>query len=154
MRTSYKLISAIFAVALLAAPAAAQHLTEADGRQIIDGIEQVKAKAFANKDAAIWGSMLADNALTTRFSGEALVGRPAAEKWMAGVMKDLELVSNKVIEVKVINDNTIVYTGAWSGVWHGDKGPIRLSGHYSDALAREGGGWKIVLDTGNQTPPQ
>jgi hypothetical protein len=142
MRTSYKLISAIFAVALLAAPAAAQHLTEADGRQIIDGIEQVKAKAFANKDAAIWGSLLADNA--------------AAEKWMAGVMKDLESVSNKVIEVKVMNDNTIVYTGAWSGVWHGDKGPIRLSGHYSDALAREQGGWKIVLDTGNsnQTPPQ
>ena len=56
----------ISALAILSAGrAAAQHLTEQDGRQIVDGIEKVKAKAFETKDASIWGSLFADNAGTT-----------------------------------------------------------------------------------------
>jgi hypothetical protein len=46
-----------------AGPAAAQQLTEQDGRQIVDGIEKVKAKAFETKNAAIWSSPFADNAV-------------------------------------------------------------------------------------------
>jgi uncharacterized protein (TIGR02246 family) len=134
--------------------AAAQHLTDQDGRQIVDGIEKVKAKAFETKDAAIWGSLFADNAVQLPLSGETSVGRPAIENWFGGLMKSWEADPNKLVEVKVVNDKAIVYTGAWSGVWHGDKGPIRLSGHYSDAVVREDDGWKIVLDTANEAPPK
>jgi hypothetical protein len=44
----------ISALAILSAgPVAAQHLTDQDGRQIVDGIEKLKAKAFETRDAAI-----------------------------------------------------------------------------------------------------
>jgi uncharacterized protein (TIGR02246 family) len=145
----------ISALAMLSAgPAAAQHLTEQDGRQVVDGIEKVKAKAFETKDPTIWGSLFADNAVQLPLSGEASVGRPAIENWFGGMMKGWEADPNKLVEVKVVNDKTIIYTGAWSGVWHGDKGPIRLSGHYSDAVVREDDGWKVVLDTIQETPPK
>jgi hypothetical protein len=75
------------------------------------------------------------------------VGRPAIENWFGGMVKSWEADPNKLVEVKVVNDKAIIYTGAWSGVWHGDKGSIRLSGHYSDAVVREDNGWKMVLDT-------
>ncbi len=143
----------IFALAILSAgPAAAQHLTEQDGREIVDGIEKVKAKAFDTKDASIWGSLFADNAVQLPLSGETSVGRPAIENWFGGMVKSWEADPNKLVEVKVVNDKAIIYTGAWSGVWHGDKGPIRLSGHYSDAVVREDDGWKIVLDTIQEAP--
>jgi hypothetical protein len=53
-----------------AGPAAAQQLTEQDGRQIVDGIEKVKAKAFETKDAVIWGSVFANNAIQLPLSGK------------------------------------------------------------------------------------
>jgi ketosteroid isomerase-like protein len=139
---------------LSAGAAAAQHLTEQDGRQVVDGIEKVKAKAFETKDAAMWGSLFADNAVQLPDSGETSVGRPAIQNWFRDLMKSWEAGPNELVEVKVVNDNVIIYTGAWSGVWRGEKGPIRLSGHYSDALVHEGDGWKIVLDTVNLTPPK
>jgi hypothetical protein len=85
-------------------------------------------------------------------SGETSVGRSAIESWFGGLIKNREPNPNKLVEVKVVSDKAIVYTGARSGVFHGDKGPIQMSGHYSDAVVREDNGWKIVLDTINTTP--
>jgi ketosteroid isomerase-like protein len=113
----------ISALAILSAgPVAAQHRTDQDGRQIVDGIEKVKAKAFETSDSAIWGSLFADNAVQLPLSGETSVGRPAIENWFGGMMKSWEADPNKLVEVRVVNDTVITYTGAWSGVWHGDKG--------------------------------
>jgi hypothetical protein len=80
----------ISALAIFSAgPAAAEHLTDQDGRQIVDGIEKVKAKAFETKDAAIWGSLFADNAVQLPLSGETSVGRPAIENWFGGHDEEL-----------------------------------------------------------------
>ena len=49
-------------------------------------------------------------------SGETSVGRPAIENWFGGLMKSWEADPNKLVEVKVVNDKAIIYTGAWSGV--------------------------------------
>jgi ketosteroid isomerase-like protein len=131
---------------LSAGPAAAQHLTDQDGRQIVEGIEKVKAKAFEAKDAAIWGSLFADNAVELPLSGETSVGRPAIENWFGGMMKSWEADPNKLVEVKVVNDKAIIYTGAWSGVWHGDKGDRRKFGGQA-AIAASGwvslAGWNL-----------
>ena len=81
----------ISALAILSAgPAAAQHLTEQDVRQIVDGIEKVKAKAFETKDAVIWGSLFANNAIQLPLSGETSIGRPAIENWFGGMVKSWE----------------------------------------------------------------
>jgi uncharacterized protein (TIGR02246 family) len=147
--------AAFLVVAILSGgPAAAQHLTEQDGRQIIDGIEKVKAKAFETKDAALWGSLFADNSVQLSETGESRVGRPAIESSFGGLMKGWVAEPNKLGEVKVVNDKMIIYTGGWSGAWRDDKGSTQFNGHYSDAVVREDGGWKIVLDTISVMPPK
>ena len=91
----------ISALAILSAgPAAAQHLTEQDGREIVDGIEKVKAKAFDTKDASIWGSLFADNAVQLPLSGETSVGRPAIENWFGGMVKSWEADPNSSLKSK------------------------------------------------------
>src|SRR6266446_10018070 len=136
----------------LAMPAAAQQLTEQEAQQAAQGIVHAFNKAAQNHDAAGLAALYTEDAiLVTPFGpqfGRAAIQKHASE---AEGSPDWSPDPAKLVQVKVIGNDVILRTGSWSGTLRGPNGPTQLSGYWATTDVREGGTWKIRMETYNMT---
>jgi hypothetical protein len=62
-------------------------------------------------------------------------------------VKSLQTFDNdplKIDQVKIINNDTIVVFGSWSGLWHGENGPTHEAGRWVNTDVRVGDTWKVA----------
>ena len=48
----------------------------------------------------------------------------------------------KIIQVKIISNDTIVVFGSWSGIYHGENGPTQTGGRFAATAVQVGDAWK------------
>jgi len=138
----------------LAMPAVAQQLTDQEARKIAETIEQAWEKGFQDRSPAALAALYSRDAIRISGNGETQVGPAAIETFYTGLTKAWDADPNKLEQVKALGNDVIVVTGAWSGTWHGEKGPIKFSGHFANTDIREGDGWKIALFIVSNAPAQ
>jgi uncharacterized protein (TIGR02246 family) len=135
----------------LALPALAQQLSEQKARQVADEIEQARYKAFQAKDVAAAASLQTEDGIRVTGAGATLIGREANEKWLVKILPNYDADLSKVDQVKVLSNDVIVVTGYWSGVWHGESGPVHETGRWANTDVRVGDTWKIAVSMVSDT---
>jgi uncharacterized protein (TIGR02246 family) len=128
----------------LAIPAAAQQLTEQETHQVAQGLADQYYKATKAKDAAGIAAEYTDDAVRISGNGSLLLGRAAVEKFYAKSLQSFDDDPPKIIQVKIISNDTIVVFGSWSGIYHGDNGPTHVGGRWVTTDVRVGDAWKIA----------
>jgi uncharacterized protein (TIGR02246 family) len=131
-------------VVALAAPAAAQQLTEQEAHQVAQDLEDQISKAYKAKDAAGIAAHYTDDAMSLDGNGTLLLGRSAIEKSRAKTVQSFDEDPVKILQVKIINNDTIVVFGSWSGIYHGENRnePTHWAGRFASTLVRVGDTWK------------
>ena len=129
-------------VVALAIPAAAQQLTEQEAHQVAQGFADQFAKAFKAKDAAGIAALYTDDAMRISGDGTLSLGRAAVEKFYAKGVQSFDEDPLKIIQVKVISNDTFVVFGSWSGIYHGENGPTHEGGRFAATVVRVGDAWK------------
>jgi len=129
-------------VVALAIPAAAQQLTEQEAHQVAQGIADQIDKAMKAKDAAGIAALYTDDAVRLGGDGTLSLGRAAVEKFYAKALQSFDEDPLKIIQVKVISNDTFVVFGSWSGIYHGENGPTHEGGRFAATTVRVGDAWK------------
>jgi ketosteroid isomerase-like protein len=131
------------AVALAIPAARAQQLTEQEAHQVAQGLADQFYKLYKAKDAAAVAAHYTSDTVRINGNGDLLLGPAAVQKFYGEkVLPNFDEDPPKIIRVKVINNDTIVVFGSWSGTHHGDN--ARLSGRWVTTDVRVGDGWKIT----------
>jgi uncharacterized protein (TIGR02246 family) len=128
----------------LAIPAAAQQLTEQETQQAVQKDVNNYYKALKAKDAAAIASHFTDDVVRINGNGAVLLGRAAVEKFYAKALQRFDQDSLKIIQIKVITNDTIVVFGSWSGIYHGENGATHEGGRWAMTDVRVGDAWKIA----------
>jgi uncharacterized protein (TIGR02246 family) len=128
----------------LAIPAAAQQLTEQEAHQVVQGLVDQTDKGAKAKDAAGLAAQYTDDAVRINGNGTVLLGRAAIEKFIAKGLQSFDEDPLKIIAIKIISHDTIVAFGSWSGIYHGENGPVHEGGRWAATDVRVGDGWKIA----------
>jgi uncharacterized protein (TIGR02246 family) len=150
MRRSLLLASVL--VIGLAGPTIAAQLSEQEARQAVEKNLQAWVAGGAKKDAAAIAALYTEDAMRVTPQG-ALYGRSAIEKDFVEGLKVFSDIALKLDQVKVVNDDTMLTTGTWSGTLQGPSGPMHVGGFWGTTNVRDGGTWKTRLDVYNMTPP-
>jgi len=129
-------------VVALAIPAAAQQLTEQEAHQVAQGLDDQLYKALKAKDAAGIAAGYTDDAMRMSGNGTMSFGRAAIENLYAKGLQVFDEDPPKIIQVKIINNDTIVVFGSWSGIYHGKNGPTHEGGRFAATVVRVGDAWK------------
>jgi uncharacterized protein (TIGR02246 family) len=136
----------------LAIPAAAQQLTQQDARQMVQQGADNFYKLFKAKDAAGIAARYTDDAVRISGNGTVSLGRAAIEKFYTKAVQSFDEDPLKIIQVKVISNDTIVVFGAWSGLYHGENGPTHEGGRFANTEVRVGDTWKIAASLVSDIP--
>ena len=130
----------------------AAQLSGQDARQAAEKNIQTWVTAANNKNAAAVAALYTEDAMRVTPQG-VLYGRSAIEKDMVEGLKVFSNIAIKLDQVKVLNDDTVMTTGSWSGTLQGPNGPMQVGGFWGDTDVLDGGMWKARLSTYNMTPP-
>jgi uncharacterized protein (TIGR02246 family) len=131
-------------VVALAIPAAAQQLTEQEAHQVAQGLVDQANKAFKAKDAAGLAARYTNDAVRINGNGDVLLGPAAVEKFYKKALQSFDEDPLKIIQVKIISNDTIVVFVTWSGTYHGENGPTHRGGRSAATEVRVGDAWKIA----------
>jgi uncharacterized protein (TIGR02246 family) len=122
----------------LAIPAAAQQLTQQEAHKVAQHVADDFDKAAKAKDAA-GAALYTDDVVRINGDGAVMLGRAAVEKFFAKVLQSFDADPGKIIQIKIIGNDTIVVFGAWSGIYHGGNGPTHLAGQTPMCVSGTGG---------------
>jgi ketosteroid isomerase-like protein len=126
------------AVALAIPAARPQQLTEQEARQVAQKGADNFYRAFKAKDAAGIAAGYTDDTVRISGNGTLSLGRAAVEKFYAKGVQSFDEDPPKIIEAKIISNDTIVVFGSWSSIYHGDNGPAHVGGRWAAT------GWKTA----------
>ena len=135
----------------LAAPAAAQQISEQEARQVVEKAVASFDNALRSKDVAKSAAVFTEYAVRVT-PGGPIVGRPAIEKDLTEAFKVYSHDGSKVNQVMVIN-GMIFANGSYGGKIQGSNEPSQIKGYWSNTWLLDGGTWKMRMDAFNQTPP-
>ena len=143
-----RLLTVFAMIALVSTLSFGQAAKKAEGKAV-GGVEQALmdmeknwAAASLKSDAATIDAILADN-----WSGITPEGKATTRAQSLDETKKSKLTKSEVSEMKVkmVNADTAVVTGVWTGVGTGAKGEkIDTSERWTDVFANVGGKWKCV----------
>jgi uncharacterized protein (TIGR02246 family) len=136
----------------LAIPAAAQQLTDQQARQVAQGLDDNFDKAFKAKDAAAIAALHTEDAVHVGGYGDTDLGRAAIEKYYVKGVQNFDGDPLKIDQIKIINNDTIVVFGFWSGIFHGENGPVHMAGRWVNTDVRVGDTWKVAAVMSSVTP--
>ena len=125
--------------------------SEQEARQAAQAFVDAYNRATRNKDVAAVGALYSENAFLVTPDG-VIAGRAAIEKFVEEGFKVFEEEA-RLERVEMIGKTVRVRSGAWTGVFHGQNGPVSMKGYWSTTDVAEGGKWKIRMETFNATPP-
>ena len=146
-------LSALAMILAVAAPAFAADDAMSISKQINDSW-----LAAANKgDAAALTALYTNDAvLMPHGVAQPIKGEANIRKFFDELVKaPLENTAIPITESKMLDPNTVLTAGPWSGdVPASANNPkIHLEGTYLGIAVRQGSDWKITADTWNQMPP-
>ncbi len=105
-------------------------------------IERKWAAAGLKNDTAVLEEILADSWSTITTEGKTQTRAEALDNLKKSKMTRSELTEMKV---RMINPDTAIVTGVWTGMGTGPKGEkIDTSERWMDVFANQGGKWKCV----------
>jgi uncharacterized protein (TIGR02246 family) len=136
----------------LSMPAMAQHLSDRDAWQAGESVVQAFNRASQAKDAVGLAALYSEDVIYVTPDGP-IYGRAAVQEQYAADFKSFTLEPSKLDRVAMIGDTVRVRNGSWSGVFQGPDGPVHLKGYWSTTDVREGGTWKIRMETSNTIMP-
>jgi ketosteroid isomerase-like protein len=140
-------LAALFGVLVLSSLAlaqCAQRSSSAQGgtEQALMNIEHKWADAAKSNDTSTVNSILSDKWITTEADGtrrtkSEVMDRAKKEKINRSEVSDMQ--------VHMIDDNTAVVTGTWTGSGtDADGKPFDTTERFTDTFVKEGGQWKAV----------
>ena len=135
----------------LAIPAAAQQLSEQEAAQIANSVGEAFRTAVREKDPARIAAFFTKDAIRVTPNG-LQNGRAEIQKFWTDVIKDWEPGVLNVVRVVPIDNNVVLAVFSWAGTYHSPNGPVGLRGYDQFTLVHDGGGWKIRMETYNETP--
>ena len=112
------------------------------------GLEILAAfnKANAERNAKAISALYATDATMIK-SSRLVCGRPAIEDDYAQFYGKYCPNPSKLEHVAAIGNEMMLRAGRWSGTYHGQDGPINLSGSWATIDVRDGTVWKIHSET-------
>ena len=143
-----RLLTVFAMIALVSTLSFGQAAKKAEGKagggveQALMDMEKVWAAASLKSDPAPIDAILADN-----WSGITPEGKVTTRAQSLDETKKSKLTKSELSEMKVkmINADTAVVTGVWTGAGTGAKGEkIDTSERWTDVFANVGGKWKCV----------
>jgi ketosteroid isomerase-like protein len=77
----------------------------------------------------------------------ARIGRAQIEKAFTGLFKSYKPEYDKITKVAVIGNDTIASINSFGGTFTGQNGPEAVKGYATFVYVRDGGTWKIRLES-------
>jgi ketosteroid isomerase-like protein len=132
----------------LVLPAAAQQMSDQDARLAGEDILRAYNKGLLDHDATGLAALYTEDAVIFTTNGP-VSGRPAIEKALADTFKHYRPDPSKLERVVAVGNDAIMRGGSWSGTFQGVGAPVHLRGFWTTTDVREGGTWKIRMETWN-----
>jgi DNA-binding winged helix-turn-helix (wHTH) protein len=125
--------------------ASPRHSNEGETRAGL-GILTAFNKANAERNARAISALYAADATMIK-SSRLLHGRPTIEDDYVQLYENYSPNPSKLEHVAAIGNEMMLRAGSWSGTYHGQDGPVPLSGSWATTDVRDGTAWKIHSET-------
>lgn len=149
----YLMVVPVLAIGL-ATPVAAQPISQPEAAQAARSVTEAFFKALSGKDAAAVAALFTEDAIRLTPGGPQN-GRAEIQKFWTEAVKSWEPAFFRVDQVVPLGSDAVLAVNSWAGTYHGPNGPVGLRGYDQLTEVRDGAGWKIRMETYNETvvPP-